>query len=733
VPIWDTLVKMLMFQPPRQEPFELLDPQAQAQGQGQGQKQGQSPAGSQGQGQEQGKGPGDASIAGADGPAAGAAADAAAAESAADAAGAGPGSGQAKDEETLEPVPESRGQNDGAGSPNGPEFRRPRRAAPVSAWYRCGGPQGRECSRRGAGKTNQHAPGNQKAPGGSPAPPGRQGSAQIQDQGGQEQGNKNGQEQGNDEAQSRCANIDTSDLGKVSANLKVNLKCLKETFHVPVNRDVIFREFTIGTSPPVAAAAIYIDGLSDRTAQNLAILEPLMLLAGLCPDEGETLLKTVIEHLLPGNQVDATAELRDVVDGVLMGSTAVLINSCPKAVIVETKGWEHRQVSRPANEMVIRGPQEAFTETLRVNTALIRKSLHSPNLVTEFLKIGRINRLDCAIMYIAGLTNEQLLAEVKRRIQSVTADYIGESGTLEQFIEDNHFILVPQTVSTERPDRVIAGLIEGQVALLVDGNPYALLVPATFFNVFQNPEDAYVRWPYGSFLRYIRFLGLFLATFLPGIYIAVVTHHHEMIPTDLLLAISANRENVPFPSIIEVLIMEVSFELIREAGIRVPGPIGPTLGIVGALILGQAAVAANIVSPILIIIVALTAIGSFSVSNYSLSLAVRFLRFFNIALGAFMGIYGLILGIFIHLHYLAAAKSFGVPYLAPLTPQAKAAPDLIYRGPVWRQQTRPEYLQPGQRRRQPFFSRGWLRGQDTGQEKDGGQSGGGGREGGGRL
>ncbi|MBC7326018.1 MAG: spore germination protein, partial [Moorella sp. (in: Bacteria)] len=182
----------------------------------------------------------------------------------------------------------------------------------------------------------------------------------------------------------------------------------------------------------------------------------------------------------------------------------------------------------------------------------------------------------------------------------------------EQFIEDSHFILVPQTLATERPDRVIAGLVEGQVAVLVDGNPYALLMPANFFAVFQNPEDAYVRWPFGSLLRLIRLFGLFLATFLPGLYIAVISHHHEMIPTDLLLAISASRENVPFPSIVEVLIMEVSFELIREASIRVPGPIGPTLGIVGALILGQAAVAANIVSPILIIIVAVTAIGSFA-------------------------------------------------------------------------------------------------------------------------
>ena len=629
--IWDNLVKILVFQPPAQKPFELLGQQAD----GSGEKEGSS---------------------------------------------AGEGAGQEDQKKNKE------------------KFKRPRRAFPISAWYRCS-----RCRQEGpvasGGQTEKK--GERKGAGGEKKAAANSGKNEEVGRGRRTE--KNGQKD------TGCSNIDTKSLGKVSANLKQNLDCLKETFHVPVNRDVIFRELTIGTEPPLAAAALYIDGMTDRVLQNLSILQPLMLLAGISPDKGETILDTIIRHLLPGNQVDTTDELRDVVDGVLMGSTVILVDFCPKAIIVETKGWEHRQVTSPANEMVIRGPQEGFTETLRINTALIRKSLHSPNLITEFFKVGRINRLDVAVMYIAGLTNPRLLEEVKRRIQSVSADYIGESGMLEQFIEDNHFILVPQTLSTERPDRVIAGLVEGQVAILIDGNPYALLVPATFFSIFQNPEDAYVRWPFGSFLRAIRLLGLFLAAFLPGLYVAVVTHHHEMIPTDLLLAISANRENVPFPSIVEVFIMEVSFELIREAGIRIPGPIGPTLGIVGALILGQAAVAANIVSPILIIVVALTAIGGFTVANYSLALTVRFLRFFNILMGVMLGIYGLVFALFIHLHYLAAAKSFGVPYLAPVTPPAGTSPDLILRAPAWSQERRPEYYHPLQNRRQPNISRGWLR------------------------
>jgi spore germination protein KA len=661
MPLWDNLVKLVTFHPSSEEPFELLGPkdkQDKWKEEGRRQNGADKKTGQWKSEKQSGQQDGESS-------------------NQANQMKINTGQKNELQNNQSQRFKETSGQFGG-------QFKKPRRALPVSAWYHCNKKNEQNCLRDIEKRARRDK--------------GHQGNNDNQDE---ESPRSKGNSKGN--------NIDTGELGTVSANLKKNLECLKEIFHVPTNKDVIFREFIIGAELSVAAAVIYIDGMTDRVLQNLSILEPLMLLASLRPDKGETLLDTVLKCLLPGNQVNATGELRDVVDGVLMGSTIVLVDYCPQAIIVETKGWEHRSVERPFSEMVIRGPQEGFTETLRVNTALIRKSLHSPNLVTEFFKIGRLNRVDCAVMYLAGLTSPELLGEVKRRVHSINTDYIGESGMLEQFIEDSHFNLAPQTVFTERPDRVIAGLAEGQVAILVDGNPYALLVPATFFAVFQNPEDAYVRWPYGTFLRFIRLLGLFLATFLPGIYIAVVTHHHEIIPTDLLLAISANRENVPFPSIIEVLIMEVSFELIREAGIRIPGPIGPTLGIVGALILGQAAVAANIVSPILIVIVAVTALGSFVVSNYSLSLAARFLRFFYILLGSFMGIYGLMLGIFIHLHFLAAAKSFGVPYLVPLAPQTKTSPDMLYRGPVWQQEIRPAYLKTKQERRQPDVSRGWLK------------------------
>ena len=495
---------------------------------------------------------------------------------------------------------------------------------------------------------------------------------------------------------------------KIAASLEVNITRLKEIFHLPQNRDIVFRDFSIGTNPPVTAALIFVDGLTDRNLQNSHVLEPLMLLSRLRLDPGPTLLETIMTRLLPGNQAETTDDLNTVVDAILDGSTAILIDFCPKAIFVETKGWEHRTVSRPTAELVIRGPQEGFTETLRVNTALIRRSFHSPDLVTEFIKIGRLSRLNCAVMYVNGLTDPKLAAEVKNRLNHLATDYVGESGVLEQFIEDNTFGFVPQILTTERPDRVVAGLTEGQVALLLEGNPFALLVPATFFALFHTAEDAYIRWPYGTILRFIRLFGFFMATFLPGIYIAVIGYHHEMIPTDLLMSIAAARENVPFPSVVELLVMEFVFELIREAGIRIPGLIGPTLSIVGALILGQAAVAANIISPILIIVVAVTAIGSFAVPNYILNFSVRLLQFIYIFLGAIFGIWGLVVGIYIQLVLLSGIKSFGVPFLAPLATIKQATADVFIRGPVWKQEERPGFLKPQRKQRQPKVSRKWI-------------------------
>lgn len=510
---------------------------------------------------------------------------------------------------------------------------------------------------------------------------------------------------------------------ELAYDLDENRRVLAEIFRVPQNKDAVLRSLSIGTDPPVRALLVFIDGVTDSQVQNLAVLQPLMLLPGLrcVREDGEPgaaggdgdlfkdLFDRVKEALLPNNQVSVAETYSRVAEDVLSGNSALLIDGFNQALLLETKGWHFRSVSTPQVEAVIRGPQEAFTEQIRINTSLVRKIIRRPSLVTEFVKVGGSAPMQCAIMYLADLANPDLVREVKRRLGSVRADFVQETGLVEQFIEDSPWHPAPQVLATERPDRVAANILEGKVAVIVDGNPFVMVIPCTFFALMQAPEDAYVRWPFGSFVRAIRYLALFMAMLLPAHYVAIVAFHQEFIPTDLLLVMTGAREKVPFPSIVEVLVMEISFELIREAGIRIPGTVGTTLGIVGALILGQAAVAANIVSPILIIVVAVTALGSFAIPNYSFSLSVRILRFIYIILGATMGLLGILVGFFIHVGMLVHLKSFGVPYMAPAAPVTRKSMDYFMRGPAWTQETRPDYIDPLKTRRQPRLSRGWLR------------------------
>lgn len=377
-----------------------------------------------------------------------------------------------------------------------------------------------------------------------------------------------------------------------------------------------------------------------------------------------------------------------------------------------------RNVDKPVTENVVRGPHEAFTEDLRTNITLVRKIIKNKNLITEIFPIGDTNNSRCAVLYIDGVVQPDLIKEVRRRIKSIKTDFILGEGMLEQFLEDSPFYIFPQLLNTERPDRTAAMLMSGQAVIIVDGMPSASSVPVTFFSLFHTSEDSYSKWEYGTLVRIIRLLGLMFALFLPGLYVALTLYHREMIPTDLLAAIAKARENIPFPTIVEVLVMEISFELIREAGIRVPGVIGTTIGIIGALILGQAAVAANIVSPILIIIVAVTGLGNFALPSYTFATGIRITRFVFILAGATAGFYGISAAFFIVGGIACHLKSFGVPFFSPIAPKTKVNPDIVIRQPAWRQEERGDFLNTPNRRRQPKVSRGWVKKNPGGPNND---------------
>ncbi len=490
---------------------------------------------------------------------------------------------------------------------------------------------------------------------------------------------------------------------KISKNIDDNVELIKAAFNADKNKDIIIREFKIGNK--LKAFIAFIDGMADRTTINEFIIRPLLVKRDF--SEIECNMDKILLEVIETNQSTKVADSDEMIYEILVGNTCLYVEGCDYCISSETKGFEKRSVNTPQTEGVVRGAQEGFTENLRTNVTLIRRIIKNENLTTEFLKIGARNNNQCAVMYINGLINPAIVEEVKRRIDSLDTDYIAGSGILEQFIEENPWSIIPTIMSTERPDRAASHLIEGKAVIIADGTPFALVVPITVATMFHTPEDTTLRWQYGTLLRFIRIFAVFIATFIPGLYVALTNFHREMIPTDLLIAIAKARENVPFPTIVEVLLMEASFELIREAGIRIPGIIGNTIGIIGALILGQAAVQANLVSPVLIIIVAITGLGNFAIPDFSMAFAARITRIIYIILGALLGFYGISLGIVAIAVMLACTKSFGIPMLALFAPKLSNSNDVILRMPVWMQRYRPENTNPLDITRQPYISRKW--------------------------
>lgn len=507
------------------------------------------------------------------------------------------------------------------------------------------------------------------------------------------------------EKQQNCPDIQTVKNGMVASKLTVNIEFIKQKFNAPKNQDIIIREFNIAQK--MEACLIFVEGMADKTVINQFILPQLMNPEYFKNYNDGCPLDYIIKNVISVNQVTKIKEHEKIIFQILNGVTALFIDGCEEALLIESRGFEKRDVGKPQTENVVIGSQEAFTENLRTNVTLIRRIIKNENLVTEIMPVGKTNRVNCVVVYIEGIANPTLVKEVERRLKNIDIDFNGGTGMLEQLIEDNSFMLFPQVVTTERPDRVSSFIMEGQVVIICEGTPFALTVPVTFFRLFHTSEDAMLRWQYGTFIRLIRCFGMMLSMLLPGMYIALTLFHREMIPTPLLMTLTKTRETVPFHAVIEVLLMEISFELIREGSIRMPGVSGQTLGIIGALILGQSAVSAGLVSPILIIVVAVTGIGSFVIPNYSLGIALRIIRFLFIFLGAILGFYGISVGIVILTAIACHMKSFGVPFFSPVAPKTKVNPDVIIRQPIWKQKMRADYLNTPNRKRSGKDPRTW--------------------------
>lgn len=505
----------------------------------------------------------------------------------------------------------------------------------------------------------------------------------------------------------------------ITTSMEENWKIIEAIYHLPLNKDIVVREINIAADPPVKAIAIFIDGMVDTKNLNLAVLQPLMMpgptLRRLYDND---LVSLIIKECLPSNQVHRVSDFAKLQEGINSGDTALIFDGIAEAVLVNTKGWEHRSIEKPSTEPSVRGSQAGFTENLRTNTTLVRTVMRSSDLVTETLKVGKHSQTNIALMYLQTVANHRLVAEIRRRIQGIRTDNLDSSGALIQFIEDSPILPFPQTVSTERPDRVAVHLSEGRVALIVDGNPYVHVLPVSFFTFFHASEDFSTQVMVANFMRLLRLVGTLLATVLPSLYIAISYFHQEALPTELLLAIAGSREDVPFPGWFEVLVMELSFELIREAGVRVPGILGTTIGIVGAIILGQAAVSARLVSPVVVVVIAITGLASFTIPEYRMSSAMRLVRFLLLVFSVFLGLVGLSTAMLWLTVILCSMKSFGMPYLVPVAPKTDAGFDIVIRGPVYRQENRPDALNTEDQQRQPSISRVWTQQPPIGKEDE---------------
>ncbi|MCK8817894.1 spore germination protein [Natroniella sulfidigena] len=475
---------------------------------------------------------------------------------------------------------------------------------------------------------------------------------------------------------------------KMEADFQKNIDHIKGLLGSSL--DLSIRETKIGVTK-TECAIFFMDGVTDEQAIE-EILEKLqinLLEIQQLTVEGSLSLD-LIDRVLNNKDLSFTDQIAEILKQLALGSTIIVVTGLKEAIICDTTKFETRDIQEPEAEITLRGSRDGFVETLSTNVALLRHRIRVPHLWIENNELGSLSKTKVALAYIKGLVNEELITEVKSRLEEMDTDAVLESGYIEESIMDEMTIF-PLVKRTERPDIVVSYLLEGKVAILTEGTPFCLLLPVDFHALLQAPDDYYEIFPVGSLIRALRYFAYFISVLLPGFYVAILNYHPELIPVELLMRVTSTRDGIPFPLTVEALLMEVIFEILREAGLRLPQAIGPAISIVGALILGEAAIGAGLASPPMVVVVALTAISSFTTPDFSFSITARILRFVFLILGGASGLFGLQFGILITIVHLAALRSFGQPYFKPFAPLIwQDLKDSIVRLPRWFNQTRPQ-------------------------------------------
>ncbi len=490
----------------------------------------------------------------------------------------------------------------------------------------------------------------------------------------------------------------------ISSVLAYNVFLIKEI--LVDNSDLIERPFTVTLDHELDGVIFYIDGLSNNQLISQALLDPLIhksLEQELLGGSRQQSIGTIEKILVTNPEVKIVKTVGEAIDNLLTGESIVVVEGLSKAFTMGTKGWEARMPSEPATELVVRGPRDSFTENMRTNTSLLRRRIKDPMLRLKTQQIGTRTKTAVTIAYLEDVANQRIVMDVQERLQSIKIDAVLESGYLEEMITDARHSPFVTMKTTERPDAAAAAILEGRVVIISDNTPFSLIVPSYFWDGFMASDDYYASYFLGTFSRIIRLIALVISLTLPSLYVLLVSFHQEMIPTQLALSMAAGRESVPFPVLVEVLLMEIAFELMREAGLRMPRPVGQAVSIVGSLIIGQAAVQAGLVSPIMVIIIAVTGIASFAIPSYATSFTIRFLRFPLLLASGMLGLLGFTAVLYVLTVHALSLQSFGEPYVAPIIPfRPSEQKDSLLRVPWWKMNTRPTFAKEKTRQPDPL-------------------------------
>jgi hypothetical protein len=476
----------------------------------------------------------------------------------------------------------------------------------------------------------------------------------------------------------------------VSENIEENIDFMHKLFRN--SHDVVFKELSIG-KPALPAAIMYLDGMVDKEILQEQIVRLEMLNTQKLFQEGAINIDIVRRRFVTALEITQSNSFKELTYFLLCGYTIMFIGLSKSAIIIKADNLNRRQIEEPSSEKTIRGPRDGFIEDIITNITLIRRRIKDPDLAVEFINVGRRSQTSVAIMYINGVVNPELPKEIKRRISEIDTDGIIGSEQIEQLIETNRWTIFPQSVGTERPDKATLQILEGRLVVIVDGTPFVLILPATFGMFLNSTDDHYERSVVASTLRLLRYIGLSIGTNFPALYIALTAYHPGMLPTSLALTITGSRVGLPFPLFLEIIMMEAALDILQEAATRLPRLLSQTISILGGLIIGQAAVQAGIVSPIIVVVVSITAISSFAFPVYSIILSIRLIRIILIVTSTFLGLYGVVMAWLVILIHMAALEDFNVRYLSDYSPyDLQLLRDTISKAPKGKITRRPEYL-----------------------------------------